>query len=100
MQQGVSAVSFTRWVEGIFMSGALITQLRESCDYLRDGGYHETAQLMAMAADEIERLHRERQEATSRLAPLRRPIRAIRRLARISPDEILPSGTVPRGNRT
>jgi hypothetical protein len=36
----------------------LVTALRESCGYLRDGGYHQTAQLMDMAAEEIERLSR------------------------------------------
>jgi hypothetical protein len=40
------------------MSTALVTTLRESCGYLRDDGYDQTAQLMAMAADEIERLNR------------------------------------------
>ena len=39
------------------MSTPLVTALRESCDYLRDGGYHQTAQLMTVAADEIERLN-------------------------------------------
>ncbi len=40
------------------MSAALIAALRESDGYLRDDGYHQTAQLMALAADEIERLNR------------------------------------------
>jgi hypothetical protein len=39
------------------MSTPLVIALRESCDYLRDGGYHQTAQLMTAAADEIERLN-------------------------------------------
>jgi hypothetical protein len=39
------------------MSTALITALRESCGYLRDGGYRQTARLLVMAADEIERLN-------------------------------------------
>ena len=39
------------------MSTPLVTALRESCEYLRDGGYHQTAQLMTVAADEIERLN-------------------------------------------
>ena len=39
------------------MSTALITALRESCGYLRDGGYRETARLVVLAADEIERLN-------------------------------------------
>jgi len=40
------------------MSTPLVAALRESCGYLRDDGYHQTAQLMTMAADEIERLNR------------------------------------------
>lgn len=40
------------------MSTALVATLRESCGYLRDDGYHQTARLMAVAADEIERLNR------------------------------------------
>ena len=39
------------------MSTPLVMALRESCGYLRDGGYHQTAQLMTVAADEIERLN-------------------------------------------
>jgi hypothetical protein len=41
------------------MSTPLITALRESCGYLSDDGYHQTARLMALAADEIERLTRQ-----------------------------------------
>jgi len=37
----------------------LVVALRESCGYLRDADYHQTAQLMTVAADEIERLNRE-----------------------------------------
>jgi hypothetical protein len=37
----------------------LVTALRESCGYLRDADYHQTAQLMTVAADEIERLNRQ-----------------------------------------
>lgn len=49
----------------------LVTALRESCGYLRDADYHQTAQLMTVAADEIERLNRalravEAQPATAR----------------------------------
>ena len=40
------------------MSTALVTTLRESIGYLRDDGYHQTASLMAAAADELERLSR------------------------------------------
>ena len=38
------------------MKAALATALRESCGYLEDEGWHQTAQLMTLAADEIERL--------------------------------------------
>jgi hypothetical protein len=40
------------------MSTALVTALRESDGYLRDGGYTQTARLVLLAADEIERLNR------------------------------------------
>lgn len=40
------------------MSTALVATLRESIGYLRDDGYHQTARLIAVAADEIERLNR------------------------------------------
>jgi hypothetical protein len=40
------------------MSTALIATLRESGGYLRDDGYDQTARLMAVAADELERLAR------------------------------------------
>ena len=36
------------------MSAALIVALRDSVGYLRDDGYHQTAQLMLMAAEEID----------------------------------------------
>ena len=38
------------------MKAALITALRESCGYMQDEGWHQTAQLMLLAADELERL--------------------------------------------
>ena len=38
------------------MKAALPTALRESCGYLEDEGWHQTAQLMTLAAEEIERL--------------------------------------------
>ena len=38
------------------MKAALSTALRESCGYLEDEGWHQTAQLMTLAAEEIERL--------------------------------------------
>ena len=61
------------------MSTPLITALRESCEYLRDGGYHQTAQLMTVAADEIERLSNQihaLEAARQSTADLRRPIPA------------------------
>jgi len=39
------------------MKAALATTLRESCGYLEDEGWHQTAQLMTLAADEIDRLN-------------------------------------------
>jgi hypothetical protein len=38
------------------MSSPLVSALREGCGYLEDEGWHQTAQLMTLAADEIERL--------------------------------------------
>lgn len=38
------------------MSDALAAALRESEGYLQDEGWHQTARLMTLAADEIERL--------------------------------------------
>ena len=38
------------------MTSPLISALRESCGYLEDEGWHQTGQLMTLAADEIERL--------------------------------------------
>jgi hypothetical protein len=37
-------------------SSYLTAQLRESAPYLRDAGWHQTAQLLVAAADEIEAL--------------------------------------------
>ena len=70
---------------GRAMSTALTTALRESCEYLRDAGYHQTAQLMIVAADEIERLDQKLQtrETTPPLAPsLRNSIDELRQRAR------------------
>jgi tellurite resistance protein len=39
------------------MTAALATTLRESCGYLEDEEWHQTAQLMSLAADEIDRLN-------------------------------------------
>ncbi|HWP15971.1 MAG TPA: hypothetical protein VNM46_10120 [Xanthobacteraceae bacterium] len=44
------------------MKAALATALRESGGYLEDEGWHQTAQLMTLAADEIDRLNARVQE--------------------------------------
>lgn len=54
---------------GIDMSTALVATLRESIGYLQDDGYHQTARLMAVAADEIERLNRRVHALESGLRP-------------------------------
>ena len=67
------------------MSTPLVTALRESCGYLRDGGYHQTAQLMTVAADEIERLNnqiRALEAANQSRADLSGPAGTPRRIAR------------------
>jgi hypothetical protein len=54
------------------MSTALVIALRESCGYLQDDGWHQTARLMILAAQEIERLNerlRELEAHASRLEP-------------------------------
>jgi hypothetical protein len=38
------------------MSKALSQELRENCVYLREGGWRNTAVLMQLAADELDRL--------------------------------------------
>jgi hypothetical protein len=75
LRRVVVAVSCPALREGN-MSTPLVTALRESCGYLRDGGYHQTAQLMTVAADEIERLNnqiRALEAARQSSADLRRP---------------------------
>jgi len=78
------------------MSTALVTALRESCDYLRDGGYHQTAQLMTAAAEEIERLNRKvraLEAANPPPAPLRRPVGGPRRIVRTARPPVPLAGT-------
>jgi hypothetical protein len=53
------------------MSSPLVGALRESCGYLEDEGWHQTAQLMTLAADEIERLTKRVRELET--ASLRTP---------------------------
>jgi hypothetical protein len=80
------------------MSTALVLSLRESCGYLKDARYHQTALLMATAADEIERLNRQLASTAEPQAPnasgrasLRRALgaRAGRRLRQVP-------GSIPR----
>ena len=52
------------------MKAALITALRESCGYMQDEGWHQTAQLMLLAADELEHL-------TERIRKIEEHLRAI-----------------------
>lgn len=52
------------------MKTALVEALRESRGYLEDKGWHQTAQLMTLAAHEIERLNR-RVRALENSAPPR-----------------------------
>jgi hypothetical protein len=82
------------------MSTALVLSLRESCGYLKDARYHQTAQLMATAADEIERLNRQlastaepKRTTASGPATLRRAFgsrtgRLMRRLPGSTPREL------------
>jgi hypothetical protein len=66
------------------MKAALPTALRESCGYLEDEGWHQTAQLMLLAADEIERLsERIRELETAAAQGLRAPDASNQNLERI-----------------
>jgi hypothetical protein len=78
------------------MSAALVVQLRESLGYLRDGGYHQTAQLVAAAADEIERLHRERQLLDAANPAARRPVGLARQLAKAASPPTRENHPAPR----
>jgi hypothetical protein len=55
------------------MKAALATALRESCGYLEDQGWHQTAQLMTLAADEIDRLNERVRELEASAEDLLRP---------------------------
>ena len=84
------------------MSTALVTALRESGGYLRDGGYDQTARLVAMAADEIERLNRRlyalEAGAPSSATP-RRPADRLRQLVKSRPAEAGHADLDPRRHR-
>jgi hypothetical protein len=72
------------------MTTGLTTALRESCGYLQDEGWHQTAQLMTLAAQEIERLAARARELETR-ANLERPRGAAFETS--SPDDLLPVDT-------
>lgn len=55
------------------MKAALATALRESCGYLQDEGWDQTAQLMVLAADEIDRLNARVRELETAHQDLRTP---------------------------
>jgi hypothetical protein len=60
MTQGklrVHTVRTSHPATGLAMNSVLITALRESHGYLQDQGWHQTARLMTVAAEEIERLN-------------------------------------------
>ena len=84
------------------MSTALVTALRESVGYLRDDGYDQTAQLVAMAADEIERLNRRVQALEAggdATMPRRRAVDRLRQLvkpAAATAPEAIPDPVVQR----
>jgi hypothetical protein len=52
------------------MNTFLADALRESCGYMRDEGWHQTARLMSLAADEIESLSRRIRELEAHLSAL------------------------------
>jgi hypothetical protein len=52
------------------MNASLIAALRESCGYLQDEGWHQTARLMVLAALEIESLSECIQELEEHLRSL------------------------------
>jgi hypothetical protein len=60
------------------MASAIARELRENCTYLEDDGWHYTAQLMQLAADEIDRLGSE----VERLRRAERPADIARSLGR------------------
>jgi hypothetical protein len=83
-------LSLPTWENTGVMSDALAAALRESEGYLQDEGWHQTARLMTLAADEIERLNarvREletREDSMREVAPseMRTPIAIVSRQSR------------------
>ena len=81
------------------MSTALVTALRESCGYLRDDDYHQTALLLTMAANEIERLERRVQSLESGASAPIATRHAIDRLRQMVNANVLPAGPAERDPR-
>ena len=52
------------------MNTLLPTALRESCGYMQDQGWHQTARLMSLAADELENLDQRIRELERHLSAL------------------------------
>ena len=52
------------------MKASLIAALQENCGYLRDEGWHQTARLMVLAAQEIESLSERIRELEEHLGTL------------------------------
>ena len=63
------------------MTTPLITTLRESCGYLQDAGFHQTAKVMILAAQELERLNARIRELEDELRPLPDDIDRVRETA-------------------
>ena len=84
------------------MSTALVTALRESCGYLRDDGYDQTAVLLTLAADEIERLNRRVQSLESggpAPAASRSPVDRLRQILKANVPPPGPAERDPRRYR-
>jgi hypothetical protein len=83
------------------MSTALITALRESCGYLSEGGYDQTARLMTLAADEIERLNRQVQALEAGRRPAApSPMGHLRLIVKGEPASSATGRNRPRESRT
>jgi hypothetical protein len=67
------------------MARSLVTALNDSCGYLQDEGWHQTARLMTLAAHEIERLSdRVRELESSSLAREQPPADIAQRIVPIA----------------
>jgi len=69
------------------MNTLLPTALRESCGYMQDEGWHQTARLMSLAADELENLDQRIRELERHLSALD-AADAVRRTAASNPNAV------------